>query len=54
MIRVNTVDKAFSSQMTGMFAQIKTQIENLALENSRFVFDPVLFLDISFHNLKLT
>ena len=37
-----------------MFAHMKTQIENLALENSRFVFDRVLFLDISFHKLKLT
>ena len=37
-----------------MFAHTKTQIENLALANSRFVFDQVLFLDISFHKLKLT
>ena len=33
---------------------MKTQIKNLALVNSRFVFDRVLFLDISYHQLKLT
>ena len=37
-----------------MFARMRTQIENPALVNSRFVFDQVLFLDISFHKLKLT
>ena len=33
---------------------MKTQIENLALANSRFVFDKVLFMDINFHQLNLT
>ena len=33
---------------------MRTQIENPALANSRFVFDRVLFLDVSFHKLKLT
>ena len=37
-----------------MFAQMKTQIENPALANSRFRFDEVLFLDINFHQLNLT
>ena len=33
---------------------MKMQIENPALANSRFRFDKVLFLDISFHRLNLT
>ena len=33
---------------------MKFQMENPALLNSRFVFDEVLFLDISFHCLNLT
>ena len=33
---------------------MKTQIENPALLNSRFVFDEVLFLDVNFHRLNLT
>ena len=37
-----------------MFTYMKTQVENLALANNRFVFDHVLFLDISFHKLNLT
>ena len=37
-----------------MFAHMRTQIENPALANSRFVFDEVLFLDINFHQLNLT
>ena len=40
--------------MNGMIAHIMTQIENPALLNSRFRFDEVLFLDISFHRLNLT
>ena len=38
----------------GMFTHMKTQIENPALANSRFVFDEVLFMDIIFHQLNLT
>ena len=38
----------------GMIAHMKTQIENPVLLNSRFGFDEVLFLDISFHHLNLT
>ena len=38
----------------GMIAHMMTQIENPALLNSRFRFDEVLFLDISFHQLNLT
>ena len=66
-IRVDKVDKEFNSRMMEvfqgsnleeviyeMFAHMKTEIENLALVNSRFVFDQVLYLDISLHKLKLT
>ena len=61
------VELAFNSRMTnvhrgddldqivdGMIAHMKMQIENPALLNSRFRFDEVLFLDISFHHLNLT
>ena len=37
-----------------MFTHMKMQVENLALANSWFVFDRVLFLDLNFHKLKLT
>ena len=37
-----------------MFAHMQTQIENPALVNSRFVFDEVLFLNVSFYQLNLT
>ena len=37
-----------------MIAQMMTQIENPALQNSRFRFDEVLFLDTNFHRLNLT
>ena len=37
----------------GMIANMKFQIENPALLNSRFVFDEVLYLDINFHQLNL-
>ena len=33
----------------GMTANMKFQIENPALLNSRFVFDELLYLDINFH-----
>ena len=32
---------------------MKTQIENPALPNSRFVFNEVLYLDVNFHQLNL-
>ena len=61
------VEKAFNSLMTsvyrgsdldqivdGMIDNMKFQIENPALLNSRFRFDEVLFLDINFHRLNLT
>ena len=38
----------------GMAANMKFQIENPALLNSRFVFDEVLYLDVNFHQLNLT
>ena len=60
------VELAFNSLMTsvyqgsdldqivdGMIANMKFQIENPALLNSRFVFDEVLYLDINFHQLNL-
>ena len=61
------VELAFNSLMTsvyrgsetdqivdGMIANMKFQIENPALLNSRFVFDEFLYLDVSFHQLNLT
>ena len=60
------VELAFNSLMTsvyqgsepdlivdGMIANMKFQIENPALLNSRFVFDEFLYLDINFHELNL-
>ena len=38
----------------GMIANMKFQIENPALLNSRFVFDEFLCLDVNFHQLNLT
>ena len=62
LVEVDRVELAFNSRMTevhqgsnldgivnGMITHMKTQIENPALANSRFRFDQVLFLDISFH-----
>ena len=37
-----------------MFTHMRFQIKNPALQNSRFVFDEVLFLDANFHLLNLT
>ena len=37
-----------------MIAHMKFQIENPALLNSRFAFDKVLHLDVSFYQLNLT
>ena len=37
----------------GMIANMEFQIENPVLQNSRFVFDEVLYLDINFHQLNL-
>ena len=38
----------------GMIANMKFQIENPVLLNSRFVFNEFLYLDINFHQLNLT
>ena len=38
----------------GMIANMKFQIENPAILNSRFVFDEFLYLDVNFHQLNLT
>ena len=40
--------------VNGMFSHTKTQIENLTLANSRFIFNEVLSMDIDFHQLNLT
>ena len=61
------VDLAFNSRMMNvynlsdideivdeMINQMKEQIENPALLNSRFVFDEVLFTNVNFHQLNLT
>ena len=61
------VELAFNSLMTsvyrgsetdqivdGIIANMKFQIENPALLNSRFVFDEFLYLDVNFHQLNLT
>ena len=61
------VELAFNSLMTsvyrgsetdqivdGMIANMKFQIENPALLNSRFIFDEFLYLDVNFHQLNLT
>ena len=37
-----------------MIADMKFQIENPVLLNSRFAFDKVLYLDVNFHQLNLT
>ena len=62
IIGVNRAELPLNSRMTEifqgsdlneivneMFTHMKTQIENPALTNSRFVFDEVLLLDISFY-----
>ena len=61
------VELAFNSRMTDvhnlseveeivdeMINHMKEQVENLALLNSRFVFDEFLFMNIDFHQLNLT
>ena len=61
------VELAFNSLMTnvyrgskpdqivdGMIDNMKFQIENSALLNSRFFFDEFLYLDVNFHQLNLT
>ena len=61
------VELAFNSLMTsvyrgsetdqivdGMIDNMKFQIENPALLNSRFVFNEFLYLDVNFHQLNLT
>ena len=40
--------------VNGMIAKMKTDIENPALLNSRFVFDEALYIDVNFHQLNLT
>ena len=60
------VELAFNSLMTsvyrgsepdqivdGMIANMKFQVENTALLNSRFVFAEFLYLDVNFHQLNL-
>ena len=40
--------------VNGMIAKMKTDIENPALLNSRFVLDEALYIDVNFHQLNLT
>ena len=40
--------------VTSMITHMSQQIENPALRNSKFVFDSVMHMDISFHRLNLT
>ena len=67
IIRVSMDNKVFNSQIAQvfqrsdlneiideMFAYMKAQVENPVLANSRFAFDRVLFLNVSFHQLNLT
>ena len=67
VIGANRVELPFNSRMTeifqgsdldeivdGMIAHMKTQIENPALTNSKFVFNEALFLNVSFYQLNLT
>ena len=67
LVEIDRVNKAFNSRMMevhqgsvlgrivdGMIAHMKKLIDNPTLENSRFRFDQVLFLDVSFHQLNLT
>ena len=44
----------FGQIVNEMIANMKLQIENQALLNSRFVFDEVLCLDVNFYQLNLT
>ena len=66
VVRVDTVKTVFNSRMMEvfqgsdlgeiieeMFTHMKTQVENPALANSRFMFNLILFLDIHFHKLNL-
>ena len=50
-----SVYRGFEPDQTvdGMIVNMKFQIENPALLNSRFVFNEVLYLDINFHQLNL-
>ena len=65
--QVQQVDLAFNSRMmsvynlndigeivTSMITNMSQQIENPTLRNSKFVFDSVMHMDISFHRLNLT
>ena len=50
MYRASNLDQ----KVDEMLDHMETQIENPALLNSRFRFDEVLFLDVNFHQLRLT
>ena len=67
MIGFNRAELPFNSRMmeifqgsdlnekvNEMFTHMKTQIENPALTDSKFVFDEVLLLEVSFYQLNLT
>ena len=44
----------FNGIVNELFTHMRTQIENPALRNSRFVSDEVLILDVNFHQLIFT
>ena len=61
------VELAFNSRMlnvynfsnmneivNAMISHMKKQIKNLALSDSKFVFDEVVNMDVNFHRLNLT
>ena len=65
LMEINRVELAFNSRMTEVHrgsdvdgivdgSHMKMQIENPALANSKFRFNQVLFLEVSFHQLDLT
>lgn len=64
---ITEVDKVFNSNMEVvhqetdlhevldvMFTKMKEQIDNPKLKDSKFVLDRILYLDVDFHNFKLT
>ena len=66
VMQINTVNKVFNGRMMEVFQRsdlgeiieemltfMRTQVKNVT-ENSRFVFDRVIFLDVNFHQLNLT
>ena len=54
MIELNVYQRSDLEQtVDGMITHIKTQVENPALLNTKFIFNEVLYLDTNFHQLNL-